>query len=743
MPGYEETYEAIRELGRGGMGVVLLARHRALDRLVAIKVLAEKREGQSDLLRRFHREAQAVKGLVHPNVARLLDYDLDTAAPYLVFEYLEGATTLAEMLEATAPALDRALELASDVASGLAAIHAQDVVHRDVKPGNVLVDRMGAAKVIDLGLALQVNLDQTRLTRDGQVLGTLSYMAPEQMLGEEVDARADVYAFGLLLFELLAGRLVFSALARDQVLPRQRLLGEIPPIHRFRSSLPPRLDRLVSRCLALDRKRRPASAMEVSTELDRASVDRQAAVSHTRRSSRTSALRVDDRSNVAHGSPRLGPGSDVRGLRGHLAHVRVQTWVVACAVAVLVCAVTLLAWPRYRAAQVPGPSLEVAKIVEGPEFELKGGGLTLWFTTDRPATGSILRGAGPARRVLLAEGSLSTRHRLDAATLTNADLSGVRLEVGFPAGRAAAVPLRGALEGLVGRVVLTLDRLVADIDRQLALGIKTRQRSFERAQRLVKLDPSVTRSLHAARPWIWCAVADAVLNTDQTLRLFSSISRAQLIDHLLPGGQDQPGLHIRTMLPPSYQLMTAESDVPVVRRARQLLAAGSCSLERPMTVGGQPFRVRHLVGVGGEALDLYTTKGNVLYGYNPDNPLDVLGTTLSGGARRAAAAPSTGAVQVEIPASFLGVSRCTLVKMIRACPVGLVPRVLAVNMTITLPYDAECPSGSHGVEMWRLIPREIFHPGKNHIEVKLAFPRWWPDQGGMWFEGFSICSMDP
>ncbi|MBI4865134.1 MAG: protein kinase [Candidatus Riflebacteria bacterium] len=267
MPGYR----IVQEIGRGGMGVVYLARQLSLDRLVAIKVILSADpdvDGSGEYVSRFRREARVLQQLTHPNVVRLIDHDLGAPQPYIVFEYIEGARSLLWYLDKEPPGLSRIMDVAGDIAAGLAHIHENGILHRDLKPGNILLDRAGTAKIIDLGLARRLRAGETCLTQEGQMVGTLCYMPPEQLLGEPVDARCDIYAFGLILYELLVGGHVFSPGAADPVTPMQRFSAPIPAPSSRNPRIAPELDRLLGRCLAKDPASRPADGAQLLRELD-------------------------------------------------------------------------------------------------------------------------------------------------------------------------------------------------------------------------------------------------------------------------------------------------------------------------------------------------------------------------------------------------------------------------------------------------------------------------------------------
>jgi serine/threonine protein kinase len=263
------------QLGAGGMGVVYRARDERLGRDVAVKILpAAFRDDQR--LRRFALEAKAAAALSHPNVLSVFDVSVDGEQPYLVTELLEGRT-LAELLAEGPLPLKRALSLAAQAARGLSAAHARSIVHRDLKPSNLFVTREGVVKILDFGLAKVVDAPvsphaethdsggtQTAHTVEGAVLGTVGYMAPEQVQGRPVDARSDLFAFGCVLYELLAGKRAFAG--ATPVETSYAILHEEPaPLPQ---SVGPAIARIVQRCLAKDPAERFQSARDLAFVLD-------------------------------------------------------------------------------------------------------------------------------------------------------------------------------------------------------------------------------------------------------------------------------------------------------------------------------------------------------------------------------------------------------------------------------------------------------------------------------------------
>src|SRR6267142_2803509 len=216
-------YEVVAALGAGGMGEVYLARDTRLERRVAIKVLPADRVASPEARQRFEREAKIVSQLSHPHICALFDigrHDSDRGPiDYLVMEYLEGET-LADRLEKGPLPLEQTLRFGIEIADALHKAHRQGVVHRDLKPGNVMLTRSGI-KLLDFGLAkggspltgsgsLTAAPTRAELTQEGAILGTLQYMAPEQLEGRETDARTDIFALGAVLYEMATGRKAFS-----------------------------------------------------------------------------------------------------------------------------------------------------------------------------------------------------------------------------------------------------------------------------------------------------------------------------------------------------------------------------------------------------------------------------------------------------------------------------------------------------------------------------------------------------
>ena len=202
---FNGRYALQRQLARGGMADVFLAHDELLDRPIAVKVLFPQFASDPAFVERFRREAQAAANLNHPNIVGIYDWGQEDGTYFIVMEYIEGRS-LAEILRSEGPIdPDRAVEITAEVAAALSFAHRGGLVHRDVKPGNVLVTPSGQVKVADFGIATAANAGDANLTKTGLVMGTATYFAPEQAQGKPVDPRSDLYSLGVVLYEMLAG----------------------------------------------------------------------------------------------------------------------------------------------------------------------------------------------------------------------------------------------------------------------------------------------------------------------------------------------------------------------------------------------------------------------------------------------------------------------------------------------------------------------------------------------------------
>ncbi len=265
-------YQILSPLGSGGMGEVYRARDMRLDREVAIKVMADHVAADPDMRRRFETEAKAVAALSHPAIMAIHELAFVGDTPLAVMELLEGET-LRERLRRGSMAWRDAVQVGAAVAEGLAAAHAKGVIHRDLKPENIFVTADGAVKVLDFGLALQrfSAADETlgptaTRTAEGVILGSFGYMSPEQVMGERVDGRSDIFALGCIIYEMLCGQRLFAGSTPQEVLANL-MHDSLPQLSAFDPLAPSELRAIVSRCVERDRSRRFESAADLGMAL--------------------------------------------------------------------------------------------------------------------------------------------------------------------------------------------------------------------------------------------------------------------------------------------------------------------------------------------------------------------------------------------------------------------------------------------------------------------------------------------
>ncbi|HTI64723.1 MAG TPA: serine/threonine-protein kinase, partial [Gemmatimonadaceae bacterium] len=267
-----DRYLVLALLGEGGMGRVYLGEHVKMNRQCAIKVMSPTLVNDAESLQRFAREASNAARILHPNVAAVFDYGESEKVIYLVMEYVDGESLSTILAREGTLEPRRAIEIARQIADGLHAAHELGIVHRDLKPDNVIVahSRSGREipKVVDFGIAKALTeAPQDALTRSGLVIGTPEYMSPEQLLGDPVDARADIYSLGCILYQMLTGAPAFAADTREQMIRRR--LHEAPPhLREVLPDLPSRLDTLIVHMLARSPADRLASAAEARDQLD-------------------------------------------------------------------------------------------------------------------------------------------------------------------------------------------------------------------------------------------------------------------------------------------------------------------------------------------------------------------------------------------------------------------------------------------------------------------------------------------
>ncbi len=256
-------YKVLEKLGQGAMGEVWKAEDLDLRRIVALKFLSREMLGEEDIKARLIREAQAAASLDHPSVCHVYGIHQENGETFLAMAYIDGPN-LAEKIKERPLPLEEALDIAVQISEGLQEAHDQGVVHRDIKPSNVMLDRRGRVKIMDFGLAAVA--DRTRLTKSGTTLGTPAYMSPEQAQGQDVDRSTDIWALGVVLYEMLAGKHPFPGEYEQAIV--YSIINEAPePVTALRTGVPTQYDQVVSKALAKDAEERYATVADLLVDL--------------------------------------------------------------------------------------------------------------------------------------------------------------------------------------------------------------------------------------------------------------------------------------------------------------------------------------------------------------------------------------------------------------------------------------------------------------------------------------------
>ena len=269
MPVVNDRYRVERSVGRGGMAEVFLAHDLLLDRPVALKVLFPEYANDPNFVERFRREAQSAAGLTHPNIVAVYDWGKVNNTYFIAMEFVQGRTLASILKEKLRLTARQACDVAVDVASALGFAHENGVVHRDIKPGNILIGSTGQIKVADFGIARALgSAVEDGLTQTGSVMGTATYLSPEQAQGSQPDPRSDIYSLGVMMYEMVAGRAPF--IGDNAVgIAYQQVHGVPPALSEFVADVPREFEAIVAKCMAKSAERRYVNANALRDDLRR------------------------------------------------------------------------------------------------------------------------------------------------------------------------------------------------------------------------------------------------------------------------------------------------------------------------------------------------------------------------------------------------------------------------------------------------------------------------------------------
>jgi beta-lactam-binding protein with PASTA domain/tRNA A-37 threonylcarbamoyl transferase component Bud32 len=416
---FSERYELNHLIARGGMAEVYRAHDRLLDRPVALKVLFPELSVDRSFVERFRREAQAAANLSHPNIVPVFDWGEDSGAYFIVMEFIDGRP-LSSILKTAGPlSADRAADIGSHVAAALGYAHKHGVIHRDVKPGNVLITDEGQVKVTDFGIARAINTEES-LTQTGAVMGTATYFSPEQAEGIGVDPRSDIYSLGVVLFEMVTGRAPF--LGDTPVAVASKHVRDIPPVPReINPSIPPTFEAIILKSMAKDPDHRYATAEELRADLLRFNEGRsvlamndptamQAALGATQVVGAVSGADVTQAISAQTRGDVVGPGDNGTG-EVNRDRNRTRTYVIILVALLVILAIVGVLLARQLGYLGGASSFNLPNVVGKPVAQatttLKGDGLTV--TTNNQATttyavGTVLK-TDPAAGALVKSGN--------------------------------------------------------------------------------------------------------------------------------------------------------------------------------------------------------------------------------------------------------------------------------------------------------------------------------------------------